>query len=143
MKVSNVGTTRQSDQTRRKKAADGKGGEFAERLKEAVGATEPGAAVDTPAVGGVESLLSVQEMPDAASGRSRGLLKRYGDDVLDKLEELRLGILTGSIPKEKLSGLAQAMRQRRQKSDDPRLNEIIDEIELRAEVEIAKLTRQV
>jgi hypothetical protein len=37
--------------------------------------------------------------------------------------------------------LAQRLRQKRQQSDDPKLNAIIDEIELRAEVEIAKLTR--
>jgi len=39
--------------------------------------------------------------------------------------------------------LAQSMRQQRRQSDDPQLNQIIDEIELRAEVEIAKLTRVV
>ncbi len=143
MKISNIGNARQSDQAKRKKGADGKGGEFAERLKEAVAGTETGAAVDTPSVGAADSLLAVQEVPDASHGRSKGLVKRYGDDVLDRLEEIRIGILSGSISKDKLSGLAQAMRQRRQKSDDPRLNEIIDEIELRAEVEIAKLTRTV
>ncbi len=42
----------------------------------------------------------------------------------------------------KLVDIAQMMRTQRQTTDDPRLNEIIDEIELRAEVEIAKLTRQ-
>ena len=41
------------------------------------------------------------------------------------------------------SAQRQAIRQRRQRSDDPQLNEIMDEIELRAEVEIAKLTRPV
>ena len=35
------------------------------------------------------------------------------------------------------------MRAKRRTSADPRLNEIIDEIELRAEVEIAKFTRDV
>ena len=143
MKISNIGNARQSDQAKRKKGADGKGGEFAERLKEAVAGTETGAAVDAPSVGAADSLLAVQEVPDASHGRSKGLVKRYGDDVLDRLEEIRIGILSGSISKDKLSGLAQAMRQRRQKSDDPCLNEIIDEIELRAEVEIAKLTRTV
>jgi hypothetical protein len=33
------------------------------------------------------------------------------------------------------------MRAHRRETEDPNLNEIIDEIELRAEVEIAKLTR--
>jgi hypothetical protein len=35
------------------------------------------------------------------------------------------------------------VRAGKKKSDDPKLNEIVDEIELRAEVEIAKLTRDI
>ena len=62
--------------------------------------------------------------------------------MLDQLEDLRRDLLLGAIEKEKLSSLAQRMRAHRRQTDDPRLNEIIDEIELRAEVEIAKLTRK-
>ena len=61
--------------------------------------------------------------------------------MLDSLDDLRLAILAGAISKEKLAELAQKLRQKRQNSDDPRLNEIIEEIELRCEVEVAKLTR--
>ena len=69
------------------------------------------------------------------------MLRRYGGDLLDRLEDLRIGILSGAYPKQKLVDLAHRLRKKRQASDDPRLNEIIEEIELRAEVEIAKLTR--
>jgi len=34
------------------------------------------------------------------------------------------------------------LREKRELTDDPRLNAVIGEIELRAEVEIAKLTRK-
>jgi hypothetical protein len=139
MKITDLGSAKGVATTKRAKAA-GKGGEFAERLKEAV-AAGTGAVVDTPPPATVESLLAVQEAPDAASERSRGLARRYGHDLLDRLEELRLGLLAGAIPKDRLAAIAQAVRQRRQKTDDPRLNAIIDEIELRCEVEIAKLTR--
>jgi len=139
MKITDLGSAKGVATTKRAKAA-GKGGEFAERLKEAV-AAGAGAVVETPAPATVESLLAVQEAPDAASERSRGLARRYGHDLLDRLEEIRLGLLAGVIPKDKLAAIAQAVRQRRQKTDDPRLNAIIDEIELRCEVEIAKLTR--
>ena len=62
--------------------------------------------------------------------------------ILDRLEELRLGILIGRFSKDKLADLAQRLRQKRQQSTDPKLNEIIHEIELRAEVEIAKYSRR-
>jgi hypothetical protein len=139
MKITDLGSAKGVATTKRAKAA-GKGSEFAERLKEAVAAGS-GTVVETPAPATVESLLAVQEAPDAASERSRGLARRYGHDLLDRLEEIRLGLLAGAIPKERLAAIAQAVRQRRQKTDDPKLNAIIDEIELRCEVEIAKLTR--
>ena len=66
---------------------------------------------------------------------------QYGDDLLNRLDDLRLAILDGVLSKDKLTELAHNLRQKRQNSDDPKLNEIINEIELRAEVEVEKLTR--
>ena len=66
---------------------------------------------------------------------------QYGDDLLNRLDDLRLAILDGVLSKDKLTELVHNLRQKRQNSDDPKLNEIINEIELRAEVEVAKLTR--
>ncbi|MDA1090901.1 MAG: hypothetical protein O3A85_11400 [Proteobacteria bacterium] len=71
----------------------------------------------------------------------KGILLQYGNDLLSHLDGLRMAILDGVLSKDKLTELAHNLRQKRQNSDDPRLNEIIDEIELRAEVEVAKLTR--
>ena len=92
-------------------------------------------------VGAVDSILAVQEVPTSTDGRSKGLMFQYGEDILGRLDELRLAILGGVLSKDKLAELAQALRQKRKLSDDPKLNEIIEEIELRAEVEVAKLTR--
>jgi len=141
MKVKDVTTGRGTDQVRRRRDSPGRGAEFADELRDALFATEPGAAVESAPVAAADSLISVQESPDAVSGQRRKLARQYGDFLLDRLDELKLALLAGSIPKERLAGLAQAIRQKRQRSDDPRLNEILDEIELRVEVEIAKLTR--
>ena len=143
MRISKVGSSKQATSTKKKKSV-ARAGEFAERVRGTAGAgtvDSPQAVEGTAPVGGVESILAVQEVADATDGRSRGLLKQYGDELLDRLDEFRLAILTGAISKDRLTELAQKLRQKRQDSDDPRLNEIIDEIELRAEVEVAKLTR--
>ncbi len=142
MKVKDIGAGRPAESVRRRKDA-GRGSEFARELEGAMAATESGAAVEIPPVTAADSLLSVQETPDAGSGQKRKATRQYGQFLLDQLDSLRLGLLAGAIPKDRLAGLAQAIRQQRQRSDDPRLNEILDEIELRAEVEIAKLTRPV
>ena len=65
----------------------------------------------------------------------------HGNDLLDRLEQLRMSVLTGAISKDRLQELARTMRERKVQSDDPRLNDLVAEIELRVEVEIAKLTR--
>jgi hypothetical protein len=46
----------------------------------------------------------------------------------------------GAIPKEKLIAMAQMVRSRRDNVPDPQLASLLDEIELRVEVELAKLS---
>ena len=71
-------------------------------------------------------------------GRKRRAVAR-GNDILDKLEDLRAELLTNGVSKQKLIALAQELRERRDAGLDDELNAILDEIELRAEVELAKL----
>ena len=47
--------------------------------------------------------------------------------------------MTNGVSKQKLIALAQELRERRDAGLDDELNAILDEIELRAEVELAKL----
>lgn len=90
----------------------------------------------------LDALLSLQEVPDATDGRSKGLAR--ANEMLDMLEEVRKGILLGAISESSLRNLADMARRQRENSDssiqnDERLREILDDIELRAEVELAKL----
>lgn len=61
--------------------------------------------------------------------------------MLDLLDDVRHGLLRGAIPVSKLESLLTAVRNQRDHVDDPRLAEILDEIEVRAAVELAKLDR--
>lgn len=143
MKISKAGPSKQTASTKKKKPA-AKAGEFAEQVRGVVSAVDVESAQATEStapVGAMESILAVQEVPNATDGRSKGILVQYGDQLLDHLDEIKLAFLSGAVSKEKLANLAQMLRQKRQTCDDPRLNDIIDEIELRVEVEVAKLTR--
>jgi len=51
-------------------------------------------------------------------------------------------LLDGSISEESLGNLSKLVRAKRENVDDPQLMEVLDEIELRAEVELAKLERK-
>ncbi len=140
MKISKVGTGKKAAVPARPKAVAGKGDVFAQHLQEAAATLATPGVSESGSVGAVGSILAVQETPDSTQGSAHRRVVQYGDEVLDDLEDLRRDLLSGAIAKDKLSGLAQKMRAQRRQTDDPRLNSIIDEIELRAEVEIAKLT---
>lgn len=142
MKVSDVNSSKAVAAARRKKKPEGRGAEFAEHLKDA-SETAEGGRLETSSLQSVDTMLAIQEMPGATEERSRGLARQHGHDLLDRLDQLRHDLLIGAVPKDRLAELARRVRARRRKSDDATLDEIIDEIELRAEVEIAKLTRDV
>ena len=145
MKVSNVGSAKSVSGTKKKKKADGSSGDFADELERTSGSGETHGVVEAGTVRGAESILALQASGDATEERRRKRRQavQYGYDLLDRLDEIRVVLLAGSIPKDRLAELARQMRAQRRRIDDPHLNEIIDEIELRAEVEIAKLTREV
>lgn len=97
-------------------------------------------------LGSLSALLAVQGVdPDAGgSGKRRAQqrMKQRAEDLLDRLDEIRLGLLDGTIPKTRLAELARMMRVERDAGVDPHLAALLDEIELRAEVELAKLSRR-
>ncbi len=86
------------------------------------------------------SLLAVQEVPDATSGRRRAA--RHGDMLLDELKELQIGLVQGWVPEDTLRSLAHMLDRPRPTIDDPDLEMVLDEIELRAAVELAKFDRE-
>lgn len=89
------------------------------------------------AIASVESILTLQGIDDSTSGRSRGL--QHGERLLDMLDEVRDGLLAGGIPRATLNRLATAVSKRQEGFADPKLQSVLDEIELRARVELAKL----
>jgi hypothetical protein len=143
MKVHDVGSSRPASGPRRKPAVAGRGDAFAEQLREIAESSGEAPVLDAQAVSPANALLTVQEVPDSTEGRSRGLLRRYGDDILDRLDRIRHQVLAGAVERQDLVDLARVLRARKAHCDDPRLTEVIEAIELRAEVEIAKLSRNV
>ncbi len=143
MKVTRLGGTKETSATKRKSKDAVDSGAFADNLVETQFSPSVAAAPDATTVSAADAVLAAQNVGDSLDDTpQRRRLTEFADDILDRLEELRLGILMGRFSKEKLADLAQRLRQKRQQSTDPKLNEIIHEIELRAEVEIAKYSRR-
>ena len=113
-------------------------GEFARHLQTSAAPEEPAAVAAPPAL---TALLGVQEIDPDEHRPAREAAARYGGDILDRLEQLRIDVLEGRLPTARLAALAHALRADRRLSEDPRLDALIEEIELRAQVEIAKWAR--
>jgi hypothetical protein len=88
-------------------------------------------------IAAVESILTLQGLDDSTSGRSKGV--GHGEQLLEMLDQVRDGLLSGGIPRTTLNRLAVAVGRRHEGFADPKLQTVLDEIELRARVELAKL----
>lgn len=93
---------------------------------------------DTVPVAVLDHVLALQEISDEESRRKT--LMRQGEVSLEALDKLRNALLMGVLPQSTLRRLEQAVaHQRAVAAPDPKLASILDEIELRAAVELAKL----
>jgi hypothetical protein len=141
MKIDRTGPARPAAPAKRGEKADKTGSsKFSQHLKpeqDSVSGVSGGAPVNT-----VEALLSIQEVEDSTSGQAKSRARKWGNDVLDDLERLRIGIVSGVVPRADLERIAESVEQRRANTNDPALEAILDEIELRAKVELAKLERE-
>ncbi len=131
----------------RKAAPSGKAGEFAAELDRLAGADEAAAPEGVDQIAGAVGLggiLAAQSVDPEASPDHKERQRRAarGSEILDRLEELRRGLLAGAVPKDRLQELAHMVREKRERGADPMISRLLDEIELRAEVELAKLSRR-
>ena len=109
---------------------------FAKHLDETEETGAASATSSTGALGSVTGVLGMQEVDDATAHASKG--KARANDILDKLEDIRMQLLDGALTREKLLQLVKMVNNRRPTISDPHLSEILDEIDLRAQVELAK-----
>ncbi|MEX2649239.1 MAG: flagellar assembly protein FliX [Alphaproteobacteria bacterium] len=126
--------------TRATKAGQPRTGEtFASQLAEEPAAAA--AAAGAPTLASVQAIVALQEVPDASQERKHTLAR--GHDLLDELEALKMALLSGRLPAARLGAIAALVRHKRDACDDPVLDALLADIELRAAVELAKLRRDV
>ena len=119
------------------RASATKGAGFSSQL--ASGPVAVGTVSSATPLGAIDGILAVQEVPTATDGRSRGI--KHGYSILDQLDEIRLGLLSGSLSSSRLAELGREIEDVRDSVIDPQLSAILDDIELRAAVELAKLDK--
>lgn len=121
-----------------RKAGDSDFGDFLSAAEEAEQAASTTSTTPAVEVGGVNPLLSLQEVSEYDVRRQRGL--QQCKQGIDTLEQLRREILTGRVTPAMILRMQDQVTQMRQNAaPDSRLRDIINDIELRLAVEAAKL----
>lgn len=139
MKVGGPGPARPPAPGRRsERAGSASSGQFARALEGGVGETD--AVHGSAPVSALDALLAVQEVnPDGRKPR-RAVLR--GKALLDSLDTIRDALLSGTLSADRLGALRDLVAADRESVEDPQLSELLDEIDLRAQVELAKLTHE-
>jgi hypothetical protein len=89
-------------------------------------------------IGGIDALIALQGQDDPMARRRRAVHR--GRTALDSLDQLKLEVLAGTLSPSTLMRLKSVTADLRDGSGDVNLDTVLAEIELRLEVEIAKMT---
>jgi len=102
-------------------------------------ASRAAGAAPIMAMGGLDAILALQGVEDSLNAPRRKAVKR-GQGLLDGLEAVRADLLVGRVSVERLDDLMVLVGQARARSL-PQLDALLDDIELRVRVELAKFGR--
>ena len=125
---------------RRRSATGSADSSFSDALnaENAEEAAAPPSLSATTAPTNLDGLLALQGVEDNFAEAARKRARQRAELLLNKLDMLRTDLLMGGIPRSHLVGLAQSVQTLRDQFIDPHLNQVLDDIDLRAQVELAK-----
>jgi len=105
-------------------------------LPDMASTTEARGALAPKAAAGIDALLALQGIEDPLERRKRSVQR--GKRALDVLDDLKIGLLSGSFDASTVNRLRDAAASLKSSSGDQGLDAVLSEIELRVEVELAK-----
>jgi len=136
MKVTSTGGAKAAGATQGSKPAAAPGFTVAEP-EAAGGAGVPTGVAGVGMIGSIDALLMLQEA-EGPLGRRRRAVGRAGR-LLDVLDEVKLAMLEEGPSSTHLQRLTAAVREQRADTEDEGLEALLNQIETRAAVELAKL----
>lgn len=105
-------------------------------------------APETPAAGQpqasqsiarLDALLAVQGAEDPTARAAGKRMRQRAGDILKELDKIRLAMLGGTLTVGHMIDVADVVASHRERIMDPALTAIMDEVDLRAQVELAKM----
>lgn len=87
----------------------------------------------------LDTLLAIQGAEDPAAKAAKKRMRGRADTILAELDKIRMAMLGGTLTVGHMVDVADVVASHREKIMDPALTAIMDEIDLRAQVELAKM----
>lgn len=139
MKISGPDSTQKAGGVKKTGKAGSTGGVSFGSMIDTSEAEAPAHTAATGVIAGIDSLLAAQETDDPAHRAAKKRMRERGESVLKQLDKIRLGMLTGTLSVGNLLDVADVVASHRERINDPQLSSLLDEIDLRAQIEIAKM----
>ena len=139
MKIQGPSGPQKTEKTKKADKSAASDGSFQEFM--ASGTTQSQAASTTSSIASVDVLLAAQAVEDPTERAAKKRMRERADTLLDGLDNIRNALLTGTLTLGHCIGIADVVASHREKIEDPALTAILDEIDLRAQVEIAKMRK--
>lgn len=114
-----------------------------ESFKDSLGTQEtslPNEVVALSNVAQTSGLLSIQEYPTLTPEDKKQIVR--SEHILDRLDALQVALVTGQVSKDTLDQLSEALSHEWSPTLDPTLQSLLEEIEIRGAVELAKLEQR-
>ena len=119
-------------------AAGRAGGGDGFALDGSASATRATTTAPVSAASSLDALLALQAVEDPLFAKKKAI--RRGHALLDTLDEIKADLLVGQVSEGRLNQLRTLLSEAREQSV-PGLDSLLDDIELRVEVELAKFER--
>jgi hypothetical protein len=135
MRIENTARTNSVSRSGSVGRSSGNGGFF---VSEESGASQSASAAPIAHATGLDALLALQSVEDPLLKKRKAI--RRGNALLDTLETIKADLLLGQVSEGRLNQLMVLISSARERNL-PELDGVLDDIELRARVELAKFGR--
>lgn len=141
MKVKGPGGPKATEKTDKSKKKDGgdqiDSAAFGSMLVSTASEAEENAAVRN--ISKVDSLIAAQSVEDPTEKKAQKRMRERAGSILDALDGIKSALLNGNLRFSHLENVTHMIAVNRERINDPELAYLLDEIDLRAQVELAKL----
>ena len=139
LQVNDVNKVKNTTASKVKKAVTG--GDFSAYLRDIMQTAGEEIISASSSVPAADAIFAAQMVGDEEEKKIREQQIKRGQSLIEKLEEIRDGLLRGYLSKDRIIEISRFVKEKKMEAQDARLNDLIAEIELRVEVELAKLTK--